>query len=387
MKKERRLAILLGCGALTLLMVLALFLPRRELTGWKKMDDLPRSWQQRIQKTLWEVIDICQALPGESRTDIDHMESELIARGWPVEDTDKDYPSYLANSQSLTDFWEAAAAGRKAETRFLRISEDGGFGMTCLLSDGTETRCVLIGVGWQGGKPYVRTQEVLPVYDMVLADWGTFYYRLYPEDPHYIDYMQLRLAPPDRENYNLCRKYILPIGYQMVNFFLVDWQEGDWGEMSFADVFEYLYEERTGETVFPWTDYVDPDNTLRARVPASLFEETIQSFLNVSREELRQEAFWSEVGYPWRTFFGDDLTSRSYPLCEPVVTGVRENEDGTFTLSVEVGSPEKKTNRLFSHEVTIRPLADGRSQYVANRVTEIGPWGLPYHLPRFTLDG
>lgn len=365
-----------------------LALPRQDLKGWEPAQELSWAWERKLKR---EVLNIAGDYPAhwEEMTDgekRDSIEDCLIRLGYAVENTQAGYPSYLANPQGLEAFWEAASAGKDADTAFLRISENGDFGLSCFLRDRGETCCVLVSVFWEEGRPCVRFREILPVYDMVLADWGTFYYRLYPEDPHYIDYMQLRILPPDKENYDLCRKYILPIGYQMVNFFLVDWEEGNWGELSFPDVFEYLYEQKTGKPCFPWTEYADPDNAMRGLIPTELFEETMLPFFRISREELRERSGWKEGGFPWRTFFGDDITSRSYPMCEPVVTGSQDNGDGTFTLSVRVGSPEKKTDCLFSHEVTIRPLRDGGWQYVSNRMTEVREWGLPYHESRFMLD-
>lgn len=381
MKTRKRPLILLPClGPLLLLICL---LPKRELPGWETMDGLSAAWQWKLRR---EFSRIEEAYP-QDREDIDALEDAFIRQGWAVEDSDEIYPAYLANPRELIRFWEDASAGKTADGGFLRIHEDGGFGLTRFIHRKGETLCALISAGWTEEGLSIRRQEVLPVYDMVLADWDTFYYRLFPEDPHYIDYMQVRLTPPDREHYDLCRKYILPIGYQMVNLFLVDWSEGDWGDLSFSDVFEYLYEMETGEPGFSWTDYVDPENHTRALLPMALFEDMLLSYFSISREELRLRAGWTEAGYPWRTFFGDDLTTRSYPICEPAVTEVQENQDGTFTLRVRVGSPEKKTDCLFSHEVTIRSLADGTYQYVSNKVTEVGQWGLPFRQSRFTLDG
>lgn len=388
MKKRMKTGWLLVFPALLLLGLALFFLSRNGLDGWENPEDLSWMEAQRLKREIRNVIKDYPEIPSGtlSRKEIDRIEAQLIQLGYPVEDSDEIYPSWLPNSQALADFYSDASAGKQARTGFLRIREEGDFGFTCLFHRQGETICILVGVGWNGDAPYVCLQETLPVYDMELTEDGTFYYRLYPEDPHYIDYMQLRLQPPHRGNYDLCRKYILPVGYQMVNLFLVDWEEGKWGSLSFPDVFEYLYAQKNGGADFPWTDYADPNDHGRAVIPQELFEETLLPFFHISREELRKQASCREDGYPWRAFFGDDLTTRHFAFCEPVVTGVTEHSDGTFTLYVRVSSPEKKTDCLFAHEVTIRPLPDGGFQYVSNKVTEIGQWGLPYRDSRFMLD-
>ena len=56
------------------------------------------------------------------------------------------------------------------------------------------------------------------------------------------------------------------------------------------------------------------------------------------------------------------------PVLVPDVTGFRHNDDGTLTLTVEVISAEDGTDRLFTHELTVRPLGGRSFQYVSNRI-------------------
>ncbi len=371
----------------------AVFLFHRErLSGWEAPKALSFSQQRRIEGDILQIARDCRELrtAQPSRAEVDAMEARLIAQGHPVIDTDAVYPAYFSAPDPLRQFCADVSAGKDATQTLIRVGSDGGFTHLFFRHARGQTICILTRVGWGGeNQPRVQSCETLTVYDMELSYWYFFFYRFFTAgDPHYIDYMQLRLAPPDRELYDLTRKYILPIGYQMVNFFLCDWSEGDWGGMSFNDLFEYLYIRETGEPQFSWVGYADPENPTRAILPAALFEDTVLTYFAISREELRELALYREdaVGYPWRPFFGDDLTTRSFPMCEPQVISATQNSDGALTLSVQVASPELKTDKLFCHEVVVRPLADGNFQYVSNRMTYVGQQGLPYHLPRFALD-
>ena len=62
------------------------------------------------------------------------------------------------------------------------------------------------------------------------------------------------------------------------------------------------------------------------------------------------------------------------------------NSDGTMTLSVEVLSTDLKTDCLFSHDVTVRPLENGSFQYVGNQTTYQTEYGLPPAESRFEVD-
>lgn len=372
------------------------------LPGWETPEGISGARGRKIEASLAAAAEECADLYASvreasdhlqgaclTRSDIDAIEARLIDAGYATVDSDPVYPEYLANPEALYRFQSDLSAGENASFPFFRVSEDGGLWQSCFLREQGETRCVLTKLTWDNGVPRVESCEVRPVYDMELADWGIFYYRLYPaDDPHYIDYSQLRLAPVDRTLYDLNRTYILPVGYQMVNLFLCDWQEGDWGDLSFNDLFEYLREMDTGER-FQWSDLPDWISATRAILPAGLFEDTLLAHFHISREELRGQAGYDpdRDGYPWRPVFGDDLTTWHYPMCQPEVVKQVSNADGTVTLTVRVFCPELKTDRLFTHEVTVRPLAEGGFQYTGNRVTQVGSRGLPPAIPRFQLDG
>lgn len=398
---KKRLKLLLPAVMLCIAVLLAAIvwcLSREDLPGWEAPKALSSSRQRSVKRELMQIVQLCrEAYPGTegedagglSRESIDAMEAGLLDAGYPVVDTDETYPAYLGNPESLYAFWEDVCAGKDAAQTLIRISEDGGFWHTCLFQEKGERGCLLTHVVRDGeNTAYVRTCELLPLYDMELTDWGIFYYRMYPaDDPHYIDYSQLRLAPMDRELYDLNRKYIIPVGYQMVNLFLCDWWEGDWGALSFNDLFEYLYEMETGER-FEWNGISNWDTTTRTTLPARLFESAVLPYFRIAPEDFREVCGYDEIRecYPWRPAFGDDLASWHYPMCEPEIQSQTVNDDGTITLAVQVYSPDLKTNRLFAHEITIRPLADGGFQYVGNRVTYVSDRGLPPNMARFDLD-
>ena len=382
MKKWCR--ILLFPAVLCLLGTL-LILSRNSLPGWEPPEELPASLRRRVQN---EILQAAQVL-AESSPEVDAMEEALIQAGFATLDTDEVYPKYLANSDGLYAFWDAVSAGKDASQSVLRVSGDTGFHHLLFLRNGEEDLFFLTEVDLSHeGEPSVRECTVLPIYDMELADWDIFYYRVYPAgDPHYIDYSQLRLKPADREAYDLNRKYILPIGYQMVNLFLTNWQEQDWGSLSFNDLLESLYTVRTGNAL-DWEPYLTQSSPTRAMIPADVFESAVLPYFQISLEEFRELSQYDpETGtYPWRPIHGNDLTTWKYPMCEPEVTDWTENSDGTLTLTVQVYSPELKTDRLFIHALTLRPLADGGFQYVSNRVTYVSGRGLPPSMARFSLD-
>ena len=54
----------------------------------------------------------------------------------------------------------------------------------------------------------------------------------------------------------------------------------------------------------------------------------------------------------------------------PEVTGIRENEDGTVTLTVDVVCEKKGNDDFYTHEVTLRILDDGKAMYLSNHIMD-----------------
>ena len=317
---------------------------------------------------------------------IDGIEECLLAKGYAVLDTDAVYPTHLGNAEAFYGFWEAVEKGETAELGIVRVKENGGFSYLLFQNQGQTPSFTRTDVVWNGENlPQEELTETFEIYDWAVTEWDVFYYQIYPEDFHYDKYAQILLKAADRELYDLNRKYILPIGYHFVNIFLQDWQEGDWENLSFNDTFEMLYYAKNG-TYVPTELIQTQEGENGIKIPAAVFEETVWPYFSISLEQFRELAFYEEAEdcYLWWPVQTNQMVH--YPRLEPNVTGYTENTDGTITLTVDVASPDLMTNRLFSHEVTIRILPDGGYQYVGNRVTDVGTQELPPSQPRWTLN-
>ncbi len=226
-----------------LLCLLALLVWPRNLPGWQEGTGLSLWGNLKIQKELTQAAELCFAAADP--------EGALAAAGYAVVNTEETYPPYLENPQALCAF----AEGQGDFVTLYRVSSQG-LGQQCFFRAGEELR-FLSSLMLPDGT--IGEQELLPVYEFEIAPWKMFYCRMFPkDDPHYIDYHFLRLEPVNRELYELNRAYIQCVGYQMVNLFLTDWQEGDWGELAVGDTFEYLYALKNGEN-FPWQSFASAE--------------------------------------------------------------------------------------------------------------------------------
>lgn len=71
----------------------------------------------------------------------------------------------------------------------------------------------------------------------------------------------------------------------------------------------------------------------------------------------------------------------------PEVIGIRENEDGTVTLTVEaVCEMVVCDDEVITHELTVRFLEDGSFQYLGNRILKDGIENIPDYQYRISKE-
>lgn len=176
-----------------------------------------------------------------------------------------------------------------------------------------------------------------------------------------------RVEPLDEQCREWTRRYLLPVGYSKNNLFLTDWSEADYGTLDFYDLFDKFYPEMFQQPV-PYTTSENAAVGAVYHIPAREFEDVVSLHFAVGTETLREKTDYLEDAnvyeYRPRGFYETEYPNLPYP---EVISGT-ENEDGTLTLLVNAVYPSAETSRAFTHELTIRPDAQGGFRYLSNRV-------------------
>lgn len=319
-----------------------------------------------------------------SREAVDKIENYLSDRGYPVINSDDQYPAYLENSDCVYKFWETVSQNKDAEQALISISLTGELRYTLLYyTDGQKYRAE-ISVGWdENGGPVILSEAYMEIMDWELTDNGDFYYQIvYPPRANFDDYVLVRLQPVDQTLYDLTEKYLSLIGYLNNNLFVCEWTSADYGNLSFNDLLEFLYQFKHKDCFRPRNYESVREPYFHSNIPADLFEETILPYFDISLQEFRTRSLYNSEKkiYPWQEICCDNVTY--YPLVTPEVIKYQENADGTLTLTVNVRCNDYKTNRLFTHEVVIRPLQNGGHQYLSNQITYKSNFEQPPNHPR-----
>ena len=158
------------------------------------------------------------------------------------------------------------------------------------------------------------------------------------------EHTALRVQPLDETYRELSRKYLLPIGFERNNMFLVDWSEDD-------------------------------------------FESVIMTYFNIDSETLQSKTIYysEDETYDYKPRGFEEVEYPEYPYSE--VVGYTENSDGTITLTARVVFPYADNSKVYVHEVVVRPLENGGVQYVSNRIIPSeNNYKETWHTPRLTSE-
>ena len=181
------------------------------------------------------------------------------------------------------------------------------------------------------------------------------------------EHTALRVQPLDETYRELSRKYLLPIGFEQNNMFIVDWSEDDFGDLNFYDMYELLYPKVNG-TYIPYVADGNLGVGAVYQIPKNDFESVIMAYFNIDSETLQSKTIYyaEDETYEYKPRGFEEVEYPEYPYSE--VVGFTENSDGTLTLTANVVFPYAGDSKVFAHEVVFRPLENGGVQYVSNRI-------------------
>lgn len=281
----------------------------------------------------------------------------------------------MTQAEQVIHFCKAVDEKEEAEQRIVEIMDSGWFAIYDFkTTDGN----VDIEKNTYQCKSGILEKKVTSVYnaeDWKYSDDGFLMFSgsWYSEELYVLtlseaeEHKAFRVLPLDEKYRELNRKYLLPISYERNNMFLVDWNESNFGELDFYDLYDILYPHISSESMS-----YRPDENLGIgtvyQIPKAEFEKVIMAYFNIDSETLQDKMIYNseEVAYEYKPRGLEEVEYPEYPF--PEVVGYTENSDGTITLNVNVVFPYLGISKVYVHEVVVRPFTDGTFQYVSNRV-------------------
>ena len=286
--------------------------------------------------------------------------------------------SNMENYESVDSFLEGCMEGKKGSVVIYEVHGDGGLGRKKFIFDGTDMYVVSASGTWNiDNKPGISYISYTRIKEWKYTEKGWFCYELcVPEPPEVSEIMDgsclLRIKPMEEKQRELSERCVRDLGYQGNNILCSNWDAEHMEELDFNGMYEYLYVMKYGNK-FTSEDYTNG-------IPRQKFESLIMEYLPITAEQIRKYAVYDEENqtYLWETlgcfnyaptFFGTSLAE---------VTNIKENVDGTVTLTVEAVCGMVICDDAFiTHELTVRFREDGSFQYLGNEILNDGIKQIP----------
>ena len=304
------------------------------------------------------------------------MQKRLMETGCPVS-TLVTY-SNMGNYESVDSYLENCAAGERGSVVVYEIHSDGGIGRIKYIYDGTDMYVVSAGSVWnKNGKSGMSYISYTRIKEWKYTDKGWFCYELcVPEPPEVTEIVDgsclVRIKPLSKEQREMSERCVQGLGYQGNNLLCSNWDTDHMEKLDYNGIYEYLYAMKH-QKAFDAEDY--PNG-----IPKEEFESLIMEYLPVTAEQIQEYAVFDEKNqtYVWvrlgclnyaPTFFGTSL---------PEVIDIKENEDGTVTLTVDaVCDMVICDDAVITHELTVKFADDGSFQYLGNEILDDGIKEIP----------
>ena len=364
---------------------------------WEKGYDLPVDEQEReeaetdckkqmeLYLDIYETADkgIASNVALDDQTVLE-MQRKLKDAGCPV--TTMVTYSNMGNYESVDSFLKECMEGKSGSAVIYEVHNDGGLGRMKFIFDGTDMYVVSAKGIWNAdNKPGISYISYTRLKEWKYTDKGWFCYELcVPEPPEVSEIMDgsclIRIKPMTEEQREMSEKCVRGLGYQGNNLLCSNWDTEHMEELDYNGMYEYLYAMKYQEK-FNSENYPNGIPKERRKIMNMFeFENLIMEYLPVTAEQIREYAvfdeknqtyYWARLGYfnyaP--TFFGTSL---------PEVIDIKENEDGTITLTVEaVCDMVICDDAVITHELTVRFAEDGSFQYLGNEILNDGIMHIP----------
>ena len=337
--------------------------------------------QQNVKDNEDEIIEICSQLYKKASEENKIADLEMIRiivnqfgeNGYPAVDSRNQID--MTEAEQVEWFCEMVDTQEEAEITIIEVSYLGGFVKYDLETKDGNVDVVRSYYKYENGN---MKREVTGSYQAEYWNYTEDGYLMFSgvwfSEELYVltlsgaeEHTALRVQPLDETYRELSRKYLLPIGFEQNNMFIVDWSEDDFGDLNFYDMYDLLYPKVNGT----YTPYVADDNFgvgAVYQIPKDDFERVILPYFDIDSETLQSKTIYNaeDKTYEYKPRGFEEVEYPEYPYSE--VIGFTENGDGTLTLTANVVFPYVGDSKVYAHEVVVRPLENGGVQYVSNRI-------------------
>lgn len=291
--------------------------------------------------------------------------------------------SKMYNYEIMESFIKMVQNGEKAEVVVYELYSEGGIAREKFIFDGKDMYFQYTNAVWNDKEEAsITSTSYTRIKEWNYTSKGWLCYELcVPEPPEVTEAVNgnamMRVKPIKKEYEKIIEKYLLPIGYQGNNLFCSEWDSEHMENLDYSGLFEYLYFMKYGQRMNQ-EKYADG-------ISKEEFESVITEYLPVS-DELLENCDVYDSGkriYAWEKLGCMNYAPNAFGTSAPEITDMKENENGTTTITVDAVCEMLGNDAVFTHELTVRFLDDGGIQYLGNHVIDDGLEKIPAYQYRF----
>lgn len=353
---------------------------------WKKGYDLPIDEQERevAVADCKQIMESYTSIYEEKGTDLHPVlkqetifaiQEKIMETGYPVA-TLIAY-SDMKNYEKFEQYLQECMAGNSGSIVVYVVHDDGGLGRVQYKFDGTDMYVLSTNGVWEHQKPEIAYISYTRVKEWRYTGKGWFCYELCvqesPEVSEIVDGSCLiRVKPMTEELRKMSEKCVQGLGYKGNNVLCSNWDIDHMEGLDYNGMYEYLYEMK-------YRKKLQPDNYSNG-IPKEEFESLIMEYFPVTPKQIRQYAAFDKEKqtYLWVPYGSVHYSQSFFATSLPEVTDIKENEDGTVTLTVDaVCDMVICDDAVITHELTVRFAGDGSFQYLGNRILHDGIKDIP----------
>ena len=293
----------------------------------------------------------------------------------------------MQHYEKFEEFLDSSGLGKHGSMIVYTVHFNGSISREKYIYDGNDMYIVKANALWNDDNKSITTY----ISNTRIKEWrytekGWFCYKLcvpeYPEVTEVVDGSCLiRVKPITDENRKMSKQCVFGVDYQGNNLLCSNWDTEHMADLDYNGMYEYFHEMKYGEK------FQTEEN--QEGIPKEQFENLIMEYLPITEEEIQKYAVFDEENqsYVWERIGCFNYAPTFFGTSVPEVTHIRENEDGTVTLTVDaVCQMILCDDAVITHELTVQFAEDGSFRYLGNKVLNNGILHIPVYQYRINKE-
>lgn len=285
--------------------------------------------------------------------------------------------SDMENYEIVENFLNECMEGKTGFLVVYKIHDDGGIARLKFSFDGKDMYVLNTRGKWNEDKTEMPFTSYTRTNTWKYTQKGWFCYELcVPQPPEVTEIVNgsciIRVKPMTEKNRELSEKCVKGLGYQGNNILCSNWDENHVQDLDYNGVYEYLY-------AIEYNEKFNPDKYTNG-IPKDEFENLIMKYLPVTKKQIQMYAVFDEKNqtYKWVQLGCYNYAPSSFGVSLPEVTEIKENEDGTVTLTVDaICDMVLCSDAVITHELTVKFDENGNFRYLGNKILDDGITRIP----------